>query len=159
MLDKQEVIRQALAFLQETPTGVLGTVSAADEPYTSTIYFAHADDFSIHFIVSHHSEKFKNLTLNPVASFTVGTGPGYEEVTVRGRVQQIDEPRTRESVLESIAKRVAAPMREWPIFKIGSLEGGGVALFRLTPQSVQYLNLGSSLDSEDPAKHIYQIIP
>lgn len=159
MLEKPEVEARALAFLREIPTGVLATVSTTGEPFSSTVYFTCADDFSLYFIISHHSDKFKNLTLNPLASMTIGTGPAYQEVIVRGKVEQVNDPHARESVLADIAKRVASPAKEWPIFSVDSLASGGTALFKLNPTNIKYLDLTTLSAGEEYANHIYQILP
>lgn len=159
MIEKQEAITKALEFLHESPTGVLATVSATGQPYASTIYFTYTDDFSIYFIVSHHSEKFRNLILNPAVAFAIGTGPRFEEVMIRGKAEQIADPHLRRSTIEMLKDRVAVSVSKWPIFSVGTLESGGTALVKLKPDSVQYLNLESLNDPEEHSKHIYQIIP
>jgi nitroimidazol reductase NimA-like FMN-containing flavoprotein (pyridoxamine 5'-phosphate oxidase superfamily) len=159
MIERQEATANAFAFLQDTVTGVLGTVSTSGIPHTSTVYFSYTDDFSIYFIVSHHSEKFKNLTLNPLASFTVGAGPTYREVTIRGKVELISDSHLRIAKTAEIAARVDSPIRDWPVFKVTSLENGGTALFKIVPSSVHYLDLESVTNADDLTTHIFQLLP
>ncbi len=158
MITKEEATKEALAYMENMETGVLATVSSAGQPYSSTVYFAFQEDFSIFFIVSHHSQKFKNLTINSAASFTIGSGPEYREVTIRGKVEIIDDPKTRDFILSSISERVASRMTEWPVFNVQSLREGGTALCKLSPDAVSYLDLESKLEG-DTTKHIYQLFP
>lgn len=158
MITKEEAVKEALAYMENEETGVLATVSPSGQPFASTVYYAFKEDFSVYFIVSHNSAKYKNLMATPLAALTVGAGPAYREVNLRGSVEFINDPKQREFILAAISDRVASHMVEWPVFNVQTLRSGGTALCKLTPEAVTYLDLETKNEG-DFTKHIYQLFP
>lgn len=158
MLDKTQATEQALAFLKKHQVGTVATAGADGKPHASPVYYIAEEDFSIYFPTSHNTEKFKSLVLNPHIAFSVGTGPEYTVVSIEGRAQAVGEDE-REEVLAKLQKLVDAPMATWPIKAIPALEKSGIAVFKIKPDNVSFLDLTSEDQLDSLANYYYTIVP
>lgn len=158
MINKEEVTKGALEFLASKQAGTLATASPSDRPYSSTIYFSFLSDFTIYFTTSRHSQKFKNIILNPKVSFSVGTGPEYKEIVVHGTAKLVTDDK-RDEVLATITNRVSAPPETWPIHAVKALSDAGSTLFQITPDEVLYLDLANPDQEHAPSKYFYRLFP
>ena len=159
MITKEQAALRALAFLSEHQAGTIATAALDGTPFSSTVYFGYLPDFTIFFTTSHHTAKFRNLAVNPKASFSVGTGPEFRELIIHGTVRRIEGTNEQDQALASIKSRVTSPLDTWPIHAIKKLEEGGTALFRVTPTEVLYLDLEGKDQKESASKYFYQLFP
>ncbi len=159
MITKEEATERALAFLAEHQTGTIATAALDGTPFSSTVYFGFLPDFTLFFTTSHHTAKFRNLIVNPKASFSIGTGPEYRELIIHGTVRRIEGTNEQDQALASIKSRVASPSDTWPIHAIKKLEEGGTALFRIVPNEVLYLDLEGKDQKESASKYFYRLFP
>jgi general stress protein 26 len=158
MLTKGEATKEAMEFLKRHTVGVLATATLDGQPFASPVYYAVQPDFSIYFLTSHHTQKFKNLVLNPRVAFCFGTGPEYTVVNIHGAAR-VTNAQEREEGMKYINELVNAPMTTWPIVAIHALETGGIALYKITPERISYLNLTSKDNFESMANYVYEIFP
>lgn len=156
---KEKVAKDAFEFLQSQTVGVIGTASPTGDPSVSPVYFAPLPDFTIYFFTTHSTQKFKNLVLNPSASFSVGTGPEHRVVSIQGNAIKIDDKEEGEKVMKLINSQVEKPINTWPIKKIPALKEGGIALFKIKPHRVTFLDLRHKNNPAVHTEHYYQILP
>ncbi len=158
MKSKEEITKDALSFLLQQNVGSLATAGLDGTPSVSPVYFAVLPDFSIYFSTSHHTQKFKNLTLNPKVAFSAGHGPGYEVISIQGTARMLNEA-DRKEAQELITARVRNSMSSWPIKTVKTLEEGGIAVFKITPDTAFFLTLNSEDQLASTDKYFYQILP
>ena len=160
MILKEEVSKKAMEFLKAHTVGALATASLDGQPFVSPVYYSVQPDFSIYFSTSHHTQKFKNMVLNKHVAFCVGMGPEHIVVNIHGSVETMEE-KDREKELGVINQRVEIPMEKWPIKKVKSLEQGGLALFKIIPTHVSYLDLTltDELGGDVDADYLYEVFP
>ncbi len=157
MQTKEEIKKIALEFLRKNFTGTVATASLGADPFCSTVYFAVKDDFTIFFSTSHSTNKFKNITLNPKVAFSVGVGPEYQTLQLRGKAELLYEKEQEEglALLEEIQK--THPLEQWPIKAISKLKEGGSAMVKVTPDFVTFLDMVTPrAEGESP---MYQLFP
>jgi len=159
MLNKDEAIAHAQAFLTTQQAGSLATASLDNQPYSSTVYFAFLPDFSIFFTTSHSTKKFENITVNPKVSFSVGVGPEYKELVIHGTARMVLDAHERDQGIAAIESRVTSPTDEWPVHAIKRIADGGSALFRITPEEISYLDLTGKDQQDSASKYFYRLYP
>jgi nitroimidazol reductase NimA-like FMN-containing flavoprotein (pyridoxamine 5'-phosphate oxidase superfamily) len=159
MITKEQAGVAAMEFLKSHVVGVLATTDIENQPFASPVYYAVQQDFSIYFATSHHTQKFKNLVLNKKVAFCVGTGPEYTVVNVHGTATMTDA-KEREAGMKVIGNLVGKPMSSWPIKTVKLLETGGLALFKITPVQVSFLDLPKEGEvKEEDVEYLYEVFP
>lgn len=157
MNSKEQIKQLALDFLRKNFTGTVATANLNSEPFSSTVYFAVKDDFTIYFTTSHTTNKFKNIVLNPKAAFSVGVGPEYKTFQMRGSAKVLYEKDQEEGLALLAEIQKFHPLEEWPIKAISKLKEGGSALVQITPTNVSYLDLTVSRAVDESP--MYQLLP
>jgi len=158
MITKQQAAIEAIDFLKKNTVGILATCTPEGVPFASPVYYGVYDDFTIYFITSSQTQKYKNISANNRVSFCVGTGPLYEVVNIHGTAQLVDDEHREESI-QFIRKHVTSPMATWPIVKINALKSGALELYKISPTHVSYFNLESDDQLESMINFIYEIVP
>lgn len=159
MISKEELRKEALGFLKKNITGVITTVDMTGQPFISTVYYAVVPDFTIYFLTSRSTNKFKNITGNSKIAFLVGTGPEYVTLDIRGRAEMVEE-RDQAPGLELLLEvQKEYPLLEWPLRAVPQLKEGGLVMMKISPESARFLNLNSSDATGSIADYFYQIIP
>lgn len=97
--------REALAFLNSRPKGVLATVSPEGRPKASMLLYAADDDFTIYFGTRKAFPKYAAILQNPAVSF-VASDEGRDPlccVEIQGEAHPLSETEQKEklALLES----------------------------------------------------------
>lgn len=158
MITKQEAKLAALAFLRHHYTGVVATTDKSGQPAVSPVYYASNDDLSIYFLTSRTTKKFANLSENNKVAFSVGFGPEYIAVDIRGRGEVVEGIELIKAFELLAEVQLKVPMAKWPINVIESLKSG-LVLYKIIPDGATFLNIDSKEHSDSIADFIYQIVP
>jgi nitroimidazol reductase NimA-like FMN-containing flavoprotein (pyridoxamine 5'-phosphate oxidase superfamily) len=156
MVSKEEMRARTLAFLKDTDTMVLSTVSASGAPQAATMYFVPDDDFNLYFMTSSGSAKNKNLQSNANVAFVVGTGPAVMTIQGGGKAEPLDEHEALVfyGLIEKIASK--SPWK-WPILRLTTGKNT-FRTFRVRPAWMTMLHIGEPLDPDVPTDGFYKII-
>jgi uncharacterized pyridoxamine 5'-phosphate oxidase family protein len=159
MITKQEAHKSAVEFLNKHQVGVVSTADLGGQPFASAVYYAAKDDLTIYFLTSHSTHKHQNIVKNNKTAFTVGFGPEYVAVELRGRTVVVEGVELAEASALMIAVQLKVPMVRWPVERIEALKKGGLVMYKIIPEEATFLNLDSSEHIESLADYMYQILP
>ncbi|MBU6214895.1 pyridoxamine 5'-phosphate oxidase family protein [Patescibacteria group bacterium] len=158
MITKQQAAVEAMKFLKSHTVGTLATSTIGGQPSVSPIYYGIYDDFSIYFVTSKNTQKYKNIISNGRVAFSVGAGPRYRVVSIHGTAHLVGHEH-RDEAIRYIEANVGTPIAEWPISTIKSFGDGELQLLKISPTHVSYLDLSSQDQQEAVAKFVYEILP
>ena len=106
MTNFKEATREALEFLRShSDVGMLATVDSEGQPYVSTVYFVMGSEFDLFFLTNKTTHKAKNLEANKKVAFSVGTGPEYISVMIRGKAV-VPNSEEESEILPIISERI-----------------------------------------------------
>lgn len=159
----KEATREALEFLRNaTNVGTLATVDAAGVPHASPVYFVMSrelgHEFEFFFMTTKNSRKARDISANGRVAFSVGTGPEYIAVMMRGRAAATDAG-SQDEILPVIAEYLERDKGEnWPVRRIEEFKDQGIVLYRVVPDEVTFLNINSSQEPKSNADHLYRLV-
>lgn len=157
-MDEKKVREDVVRFLQENSTAALAT-SFKDDPKVSTVYFVSDDELNFYFVTKRKTSKYLNASLNPKASFVVGTGPEHISVQAHGRIEIIVNDAERERVINLlVGKQNLMGVRLWPIDEIDRYEGSHKVLFKIVPDEMFYMNLDDEKYKESMRDDFIKVI-
>ena len=144
MITEQEIRRDALSFLRDNTTAVIGT-SHDDVPRASTLYFINDDDFTFYFITKANTSTGSNLLHNPHAAIVVGTGPEHITVQANGACLPVIDEAEKEALFQRFQSMFDKEgVKVKPIDEVYRYKDKEKIIFKLTPSEVAFLNLDSS---------------
>jgi len=160
MTNFKEASREALEFLRmkNNNVGTIATVDENGQPFASPVYYAMADGFELFFLTSKGTHKVKNLEGNDKVAFSVGTGPDYIAVMIRGRAIPANTEEMNENLplLSEIVEKNKG--ENWPVRKLDDLSGQNLVLYKLVPEKVTFLNINSLEEPASSADHLYHLL-
>ena len=159
MITKQEARENALKFLDNNPVGVIATSDSSGQPFASAVYYAVKNDFTIYFLTSHSTHKHSNIVQNNKVGFTVGIGPQYTSVELRGQAVIVSGAELDEASSLLVKVQLRVPMVKWPLERIEALKKGGLELYKIIPEQATYMNLDSDEQIDSLSNFVYQIVP
>ncbi len=159
MITKQEAHKSAVEFLNNHQVGTVSTADLGGQPFSSAVYYAVKDDLTVYFLTSHSTHKHQNIAKNNRVAFTVGFGPEYIAVELRGRAVAVEGLELDVAAAMMIKVQLQVPMVRWPVERIEALKKGGLVMYKIIPEQATFLNLNSDEHVESLADYIYQIIP
>lgn len=155
----KEATREALEFLRNhSNVGSLATVDSSGQPYVSPIYFVMGSEFDLFFLTSQGSNKAKNIKENDRVAFSVGTGPDYIAVMIRGRAVVTDTGEQNQIlpvITEHFEKSKAS---SWPVRTLEDLRDQNLVLYKIVPEKVTFLNINSKEEPKSNADHLYHLL-
>lgn len=126
----------------ENLTAVVGTASASGEPHAAVVYYAVEDDLSLYFLTATGTQKSENLAANPRVSVAVGFGPGYVTMQGVGNAALLEKGSGAEHHAVALIKnRLFDCKLTWPLFQMNEFDGESVQVFKVTLDSLYFLNL------------------
>lgn len=159
MTTLKEATREALEFLRSySKVGVLATVDEKGQPYASSVYFVMGHEFEVFFLTTKNTNKTKNIESNNKVAFSVGTGPEYIEVMIRGKAVPTDASE-QNKFLPLIADRIEENKGfSWPVRKLEELKEQNLILYKISPEEVTFLNINSSQEPKSATDHLYHLL-
>lgn len=159
MVTFKEATREALEFLRTySNVGTLATLDQDGQPYASPVYFVMGSEFEVFFLTTKNTHKAKNLARNDKVAFSVGTGPEYISVMIRGRAKLTDASEQNE-ILPVIKERMDKNNGfNWPVRKLDELKDQNLVLYKITPEEVTFLNINSKQEPKSNTEHLYHLL-
>lgn len=148
-----DVKKAALIFLKTKVIAVLATIDSNNYPHAATIYYASDDDFTIYFATKTNTHKYQNIEYNHKVALVVGTENIPVTLQLEGEAEKIEEKDEKTNILARIANSSTVGNYKPPINK---LPGGEIAVFKVKPISVRFLDQTGISSSENRP---IQIIP
>ena len=159
MITKEVATRNALEFLRAQNVGVIATVNIDGQPFVSPVYYAAGDDFNIFFLTTSGTHKSQNIMDNDKVAFSVGTGPEYISVSIRGNAKLAEGTEYDKGLALITDKAEKNSMANWPIKKIDELKKHQLYLYKIEPREVTFLNINSPEEPESIADHFHNLLP
>lgn len=161
-MDTTEVEKAALKFLTEPDrlTAVVGSCPPDGDTHVATVYYYVDDHFNFYFLTAANTQKYRNLLANSNAAIVIGFGPSHTTIQGRGTAELLEKSSEEENeAIAYIKKRLQDHNDEtWPVFQLGAYEGESIAVFKLTPDTLQLLNLEESSGLAVTQEDVQQII-
>ena len=134
----------ALEFLMAQKGGVLSSV-AGDQPQSAFMYYEADENFSIYFVTTLTTRKYKNFQTSKKVSFVVATMQPSETVQLDGVVEEVHDADKARAILANYMDTATADMKnEPPITKMNWEKG--IVLYRITPT---WLRWSSFIETEN----------
>lgn len=155
----KEAQREALEFLRNhSNVGMLATVDAEGQPYVSPVYFVLGTDFEVFFLTTQNTNKAKNIASNGKVAFSVGEGPEYIAVMIRGKAVLTDSAEQNQ-ILPTISEHMEKNKGfSWPVRTLEELKDQNLALYKIVPEKVTFLNINSSQEPKSATDHLYHLM-
>jgi nitroimidazol reductase NimA-like FMN-containing flavoprotein (pyridoxamine 5'-phosphate oxidase superfamily) len=154
-----EATREALEFLRsKNSVGMIATVDSEGQPYVSPVYFVMGSEFDLFFLTTKGTHKSKNIEVNSKVAFSVGTGPEYISVMIRGdaSIPNSDEQNQALAKMTEVLEKVKA--FKWPLRTLEDLKDQNLVLYKITPKKVTFLNINSTQEPKSNADHLYHLV-
>lgn len=87
--DLDRARKDALSFIKNHKTGVLGTVSAEGNVHTSMVYYSADDNFNVYILTLMNSRKFQAVQAHPQVAFTVSNPDVPQTLQIEGIAMDI----------------------------------------------------------------------
>jgi nitroimidazol reductase NimA-like FMN-containing flavoprotein (pyridoxamine 5'-phosphate oxidase superfamily) len=157
-MDGNKVREDVIRFLKENSTAVVAT-SYKDDPKVSTVYFVSDDDLNFYFLTKRKTSKYLNASLNPKASFVVGTGPLHISVQSHGRIDIIVNDAEKERIVSLlVGKQNLLGVKLWPIDELQNYNDSNKVLFKIVPDELYYMNLDSEKHKDSISDEFIKVI-
>lgn len=155
----KEATREALEFLRShSSVGMIATVDSEGQPYVSPVYFVMGKEFDFFFLTTKKTHKARNIEANDKVAFSVGTGPEYISVMIRGRAILADSTE-QERFLPLISKHLEKNKGlDWPVSTLEDLKDQSLVLYKVVPEKVTFLNINSAEEPKSNANHLYHLL-
>jgi len=161
-MNPEEQKKAALQFLTEPNriTAVIGSSPTDGDTHVATVFYYVDQDLNFYFVTATNTTKHRNLLENPNAAIVVGFGPSYTTIQGQGAARLLDKGSAEErEAIANIKHRLQNHNDDtWPLFQLDAYEGESIAVFKLTPQKLQLLNLESNCGLAVTTEDILQII-
>jgi len=157
-----DIKKSALKFLTEPEhlTAVVGSCPGDGDTHVATVYYYVDDSFNFYFLTAANTKKYQNLLENPNAAIVIGFGPSYTTIQGQGTAMLLEKASEEENnAIARIKKRLQDHNNEtWPVFQLDAYASESIAVFKLTPQKLQLLNLEQSSGLAVTTENVLQII-
>ena len=160
-MESEQIKGACLNFLRdkERLTAALATAGSDGTPRASVVYYFADEDFNFYFLTATDTQKYKNLLENSKASIAVGFGPAYVTIQGQGTAELLPKGSEEENVAIALIKeRLQGEDYTWPVFQLDDSDDESIAVFKLTPSSLQVLNLEKDNGLPVTTDDIQQII-
>ncbi|MEK7177071.1 MAG: pyridoxamine 5'-phosphate oxidase family protein [Patescibacteria group bacterium] len=159
MLTKQIAKQNALEYLRAHDVGVVATIDTEGQPFVSPVYYAAGANFGIFFLTTSGTRKSQNIMNNERVAFSVGSGPEYIAVTIRGKAILAEGNEYDKGLALIKDKAENNSMLNWPIKRLDELKKHQLYLYKIEPKEVTFLNIDSSDEPESIADYLYELLP
>lgn len=158
MTSFKQAKQEALEFLRSHNVGVLATVNTDRQPFASPVYYHCREEFTIFFLTTRNTHKSLNIKENDKVAFSVGTGPEYISVMIRGRASIADSEEQNLVLPNLMEKPDEENGFDWPMRKLEDFKEQNLVLYKITPEEVTFLNINSKQEPKSAADHLYHLI-
>jgi nitroimidazol reductase NimA-like FMN-containing flavoprotein (pyridoxamine 5'-phosphate oxidase superfamily) len=159
MTDFKEAKTEALKFLRtDNSVGMVATIDSNGQPFLSPVYYAMGSEFDLFFVTAVTTHKARNISINDKVAFSVGSGPEYISVMIRGRasVAKSDEADRAFTILKE--KITENKKGDSPLEKMEDLKEQNLIVYKITPERVTFLNINSSQEPKSAGDHLYHLM-
>lgn len=126
---------EALTFLMNHETGVLATISEANEPHARLVYYTVDDAFNIYFITLKNTRKVADLGAHHQAAFVVSQEDMPRTVQIEGKVTDVTDTTTLNPIIADFVKRLSE--KEYGI-PLAHMDASELRFFKLEPSWVRW---------------------
>ncbi len=158
MASYKQAKQEALEFLRSHNVGVLATVDSSGQPFVSPIYYHSGEEFTMFFITARNTHKALNIKHNSRVAFTVGFGPEYISVMIRGKISASSSDEENQVLPNLIEKPDKGNGFDWPVRKLEDFKEQNMALYKIVPDEVTFLNINSKQEPKSTSDHLYHLI-
>lgn len=145
MQPNQEAYKDGvLRFLSDTAniSAAVATVDEAGLPYNAIVYFYADEELNFYFLTPYDTNKHKNLLKDFNLALAVGGGQQYTTIQVRGTASLLEKGSEEENTaLAQLKNRLLDAAVTWPIYQLSDYDDNTLAVFKVVPTTLQYLNL------------------
>jgi len=156
-MESLDIRKTALQFLTEPNqiTAVIGSCPNDGNTHVATVFYYVDREFNFYFLTAANTTKYRNLLENPNAAIVVGFGPAQTTIQGQGTTTLLKKASDEENnAIARIKKRLQDHNNEtWPVFQLDAYDSESIAVFKLTPDTLNLLNLehssGLAVTNED----------
>jgi nitroimidazol reductase NimA-like FMN-containing flavoprotein (pyridoxamine 5'-phosphate oxidase superfamily) len=115
-------------------------------------------EFDLFFMTTKGTNKSKNIEANNKVAFSVGAGPEYISVMIRGEavsVSSAEQNQVLPQIYEVMEKNKAV---DWPVHKLDDFSGQNLVIYKLIPKKVTFLNINSTQEPKSNTDHLYHLM-
>lgn len=155
-MDYNNQLNKCYSLIKNHDTGVIATSSQDAEPHASVVNYFMNEGLEIFFVAREDAQKYKNISVNPLACLVVCNTNFASSVEIKGEVHKLkDNNKTTDLLIKysaAIRRRNSGPL---PIMKHF---GSELYLFRIAPYMMTYadFNLRSNDEGEYFKVHLKQ---
>ncbi len=134
----------ALRFLSDTKTicAALASIDETQLPHNAIIYFYADEELNFYFLTPVDTNKHKNILKNQNVALAITDSQYYTTVQVMGTAEVLSKGSEAENgALAKLKNRLLDAGVTWPIYQLSNYDDDAIAVFKVSPSSVFYLNL------------------
>jgi uncharacterized protein YhbP (UPF0306 family) len=155
---KNIIQTEAFNFLKDSYVAIIAT-SFECQPHATAIYYDIDDDFNIFYLTKRNTQKNVQTKFNPlVAAVVMGPPPQHITAQIRGRTDIMMEPEKSEIISRMIHRYSAKGILELPIQRMEGLKKVYTVAFKLVPEEIIFMNMGSTQYPKSISKNYHRII-
>jgi nitroimidazol reductase NimA-like FMN-containing flavoprotein (pyridoxamine 5'-phosphate oxidase superfamily) len=140
--DPQKRYRQ---FIDTHNVGVISTVDVNNQPSGSIVYYCFDED-NFYFSTKKDSKKLRNIHLNNLVAFTLGSDKDTYTVQIQGVAEEIYDIQEKAICLKKIKERANRDQLNWPaLLEFKKLD---LTIVRIVPKSISMFDGKKYFDSE-----------
>lgn len=145
--------KAALDFLMTQKGGVVSTVSG-DQPQSAFVYYEGDEDFSVYFVTTLTTRKYKNIQSNKKVSFTVATIKPPQTIQLDGMAEEVNDVDKVRIILANYMDTASSGVENKP--PVTKLEWEkGLIIYRIKPT---WLRWSSFIEHENGIKRFSVIL-
>jgi general stress protein 26 len=127
---------EALSFLVNHDTGVLATLSRANETHARMVYYTCDDAFNIYFITLKNTRKVSDLASNEQAAFVVSEMEVPRTIQIEGVVEDLTSSAVVDPLLTDFVHRLMSHDKYG--IPLSHFDASELKFYRLTPTWVRW---------------------
>jgi general stress protein 26 len=135
-----EIKTKCMEFLQNKMTAVIATVTTANTPAASTIYFIIDEQFNFYFMTKKFTKKVESLETNQEVAMVIGYDNDPVTVQVHGTAEQITDAEEYARRLKELEKKFFRNAYVAPLFQLSEQERD-LLIYKITPVWLRWLDL------------------
>jgi nitroimidazol reductase NimA-like FMN-containing flavoprotein (pyridoxamine 5'-phosphate oxidase superfamily) len=159
MTDFATAKMEALKFLRtDNSVGMIATIDSQGQPFLSPVYYIMGSEFDLFFLTTTDTHKSRNISANNRVAFSVGVGPEYVSVMIRGKASLATSEEEDRALTFMKEKMEANKAFGSPLEKLEDFGGQNLVVYKITPEKVTFLNLNSSQEPQSVENHLYHLM-
>lgn len=146
--------KAALDFLASKKTGVLSTLSPADEPRARLVYYSSDAHFNIYFLTFANTRKAEDLRAHPKAAFTVSDEAVPRTLQIEGDAVDITNSPVDDAIIETLFDRLQMNAKYYA--PLARFDRSDVRFFKLSPTWVRF---GNFTEGHSTSEVLFDVTP